>query len=96
MFALAGGWENWYDSPLTAVLLWSPYVDPFRLQNRVPPVTIPKMFGTLDLGITPSIARQGGVYDRTNSVCAGSATVAQCLGQPGNPRLADHRRQSVF
>lgn len=107
MFALAGGWENWYDSRLTAVLLLSPYVDPFRVQNRLPAVTVPKMFqgGTLDLGITPSIARQGGVYDQslpekfflelrraghfewTNSVCAGSATVAQCVGQPGNADL---------
>lgn len=69
IFGLAGGWESWYEPRVKAVLGLSPYLDPYLVQNRVPAVKVPKMYqgGTLDLGITPSIKKENGVYDQSSS-----------------------------
>ncbi len=68
MLGLAGGWESWRDNRIRAILLFSPYVAPFHAQNRLKAVRIPVMYqgGQRDLGITPQLRRQGGVYDESN------------------------------
>lgn len=68
MFGLAGAWPSWKEPRMKAVLLLSPYIDPFLVTSkfpRFPQLNIPVMFqgGTTDAGITPAIERAGGAYD---------------------------------
>ncbi|MDB4917140.1 MAG: hypothetical protein JWM95_4784 [Gemmatimonadetes bacterium] len=64
--ALAGGWASWSGAPAPrAVLALCPYVKPFMLHNTLRNVRAPIMFqgGTLDVGITSALEREGGAYD---------------------------------
>ena len=65
MFGLVGGWPSWKDARITAAVLLSPYIDPFTVHGAIPRNTVPTMYqgGVLDLAITPSIEKAGGVYD---------------------------------
>ena len=69
MMGMAGGWASWKDDRLRAVALLSPYSDPFLVAGRNPQITIPVMFqgGTTDFGLTPSIERPNGAYDRSGT-----------------------------
>lgn len=69
VFGLLGGWPSWKDERVKAGLLFSPYLEPYRIQNAIPRVTAPAMYqgGTLDIGITPGLEASGGVYDRGNT-----------------------------
>jgi predicted dienelactone hydrolase len=64
---LAGGWPSWKTGAPKAVLALSPYLDPYLVHGTLGGVSAPVMFqgGTVDFGITPSIRKQGGVYDAT-------------------------------
>lgn len=66
---MAGGWTSWKDSRLKAALLFSPYLQPFLLKNRLKDgVFIPVMYqtGTVDYTMAPAILRAGGAYDLSN------------------------------
>ena len=62
---LAGGWPTWKTAGVKAVLALSPYTAPYLVHGTLAGISAPVMYqgGTLDVGITPSIRRAGGVYD---------------------------------
>ena len=62
---LAGGWTSWATPGVKAVLALSPYTEPYLVHGTLGGLKVPVMYqgGTLDVGITPSIRRAGGVYD---------------------------------
>jgi predicted dienelactone hydrolase len=62
---LAGGWASWKTPGVKAVLALSPYTEPYLVHGTLGGLSAPVMYqgGTLDVGITPSIRRAGGVYD---------------------------------
>lgn len=66
MMGMGGGWDNWEDSRIKALLLLSPYGAPFLSHNRVRDINVPVMFqgGERDRGITPYLRKSGGVYDQ--------------------------------
>lgn len=68
LMASAGAWPSWTDPRYRAILLFSPYSTPFLEQGTVAQIRVPVMYqgGTLDLGITPFLKKEGGVYDATN------------------------------
>ncbi len=67
VLGLAGAWPTWLSAPRPrAVLAMSPYVEPFLSHSTLGAVDVPVMLqgGTQDFGITPSLTRSGGAYDR--------------------------------
>ena len=62
---LAGGWPSWRTPGARAVLALSPYTQPYLVHKTLGGLSAPVMYqgGTLDVGITPSLGRAGGVYD---------------------------------
>lgn len=66
---LAGGWASWKTAGVKAVLALSPYTQPYLVHRTLGGLAAPVMYqgGTLDFGITPSLRREGGVYDATPS-----------------------------
>jgi dienelactone hydrolase len=62
---LAGGWASWKMPGVKAVLALSPYTEPYLVHGTLSGVSAPVMYqgGTLDVGITPSLRKAGGVYD---------------------------------
>jgi predicted dienelactone hydrolase len=69
VLGLAGGWPSWRRPEVKAVLAWSPYCAPFLAHGDLVGLRVPVMYqgGTIDLGITPSVVRPGGCFDRTAS-----------------------------
>lgn len=69
VLALAGAWPSWRDRRVKAVLALSPYCTPFILKGSLGDLDIPVMYqgGTRDFGITPSVRRPGGAYERTSA-----------------------------
>ena len=66
VMGLAGAWPSWVSAPKPrAVLAMSPYIQPYLASSTLGRVDVPVMLqgGTQDLGITPSLTRQGGAYD---------------------------------
>jgi predicted dienelactone hydrolase len=65
---LAGAWPSWKDHRIRAVLALSPYCDPFLAKSDLGRMDVPVMYqgGTLDLGITPSVKRFNGAFDRSS------------------------------
>jgi predicted dienelactone hydrolase len=63
-----GGWDSWGDTRIGAALMLSPYVQPYLENSDIGKIHVPVMYqgGTADLGITPSVQRQGGAYDISN------------------------------
>jgi predicted dienelactone hydrolase len=65
----AGGWPSPSSKPpvVRAVLAMAPYADPFLVHGTLSSFDIPVMYqgGTLDAGISHSLRKRGGVYDRT-------------------------------
>jgi predicted dienelactone hydrolase len=66
---LAGGWPSWRTPGVKAVLALSPYTQPYLVHRTLGGLSAPVMYqgGTLDFGITPSLRREGGVYDASPS-----------------------------
>jgi predicted dienelactone hydrolase len=66
---LGGGWVSWKLPGVKAVLALSPFVDPFVVHNTLAGLASPVMYqgGTLDFGITPSVRKAGGAYERSPS-----------------------------
>jgi pimeloyl-ACP methyl ester carboxylesterase len=66
---LDGGWASWKQTTFKAVLAMSPYCEPFVKSGSLGAVAAPVMYqgGTRDLGITPSVKKPQGCYDRTAS-----------------------------
>jgi predicted dienelactone hydrolase len=67
MLGVAGAWGSWKQGGARAVLALSPYAEPYRIKGTLGAVAAPVMYqgGTLDKGITPSLQKEGGVYDRS-------------------------------
>jgi dienelactone hydrolase len=65
VLGLAGGWPSWRLAGVRAVLALSPYVQPFVSHGTLGHLGVPVMYqgGTLDVGITPWVEREGGGYD---------------------------------
>lgn len=65
VLGLAGGWPSWQTAGVKAVLALSPYDQPFIARGTLGSLDAPVMYqgGTLDLGITISVERDG--YDES-------------------------------
>jgi dienelactone hydrolase len=65
---MVGGWANWVDPRIRAVLALSPYVMPFQVRNTLRSIRVPLMYqgGTLDVGITPFLKGPNGAYGQAN------------------------------
>lgn len=66
---IGGGWSGWKDKRVKGLLLFSPYMLPFLLENRISGISAPVMYqgGELDNGITPWIDGKYGAYSKTAS-----------------------------
>jgi predicted dienelactone hydrolase len=64
---LAGGWTSQRAPRVRAVLAMAPYADPFLVHGTLGGLSVPIMYqgAALDDGITRSLRKRGGVYDRT-------------------------------
>jgi len=64
VLGLAGAWPNWRLADVKAVVAWSPYCEPFVAHGDLSGIRVPVMYqgGTRDLGITPSIRKNGGCF----------------------------------
>jgi predicted dienelactone hydrolase len=69
VIGLAGGWPSWRIAGVRAVLALSPYLEPYVVHNTLGALDLPVMYqgGTLDIGITPSLRREGGAYEQTTT-----------------------------
>jgi predicted dienelactone hydrolase len=65
---VAGAWPSWKDNRIKAVLALSPFCSPFVSQGDLPHLNVPVMYqgGTRDLGITPTVSKENGAYDRSS------------------------------
>jgi pimeloyl-ACP methyl ester carboxylesterase len=65
----SGAWPTWMMQGVRAIVALSPYCEPFVDRGALGKLSAPVQFqgGTRDLGITPSVRRPGGCYDRAAS-----------------------------
>ena len=106
IFGMLGGWPSWKEPRITSAVLLSPYMDPFLVKGGVPGNTIATMYqgGVLDVGITPSLEKTGGVYDSAASPkffvklpgghlmwtnLTCSTTISQCLATDSTAQAID-------
>ncbi len=68
MVGMAGGWPEWTDARIRAVLALSPYVLPFQVRKTLASIHVPLMYqgGTLDIGITPFLKGPAGAFQAAN------------------------------
>ena len=66
---MAGAWPSWKDSRIKAVLALSPFCTPYIARGDLAHLKVPVMYqgGTLDFGITPTVRRLSGAYDRSSA-----------------------------
>jgi len=66
---VAGAWTSWKDPRFKAVLALSPFNTPFLRKGSLDHMNVPVMYqgGTLDLGITPTVRKPKGAYDRSTA-----------------------------
>jgi len=66
---LAGAWPSWKDSRIKAVLAMAAYCSPYVLKGDLGHMNVPVMYqgGTRDLGVTPTVKRFNGAYDRSSA-----------------------------
>jgi predicted dienelactone hydrolase len=66
---LAGAWPSWKDPRIKAVLALSPFCSPYVQRGALGQMDVPVMYqgGTVDLGITPTVKRLGGAYQRSSA-----------------------------
>jgi predicted dienelactone hydrolase len=69
VLGLAGAWPAWRMPHVAAVLALSPYVLPFLAHHTLGGVDVPTMLqgGTLDFGITPTLHKSMGAYERLSA-----------------------------
>jgi predicted dienelactone hydrolase len=69
VLGLSGAWPSWKDRRVKAVVGLSPYSTPYLQSGKLGDLGVPVMYqgGTLDFGITPFVAKAGGVYDQTRA-----------------------------
>jgi predicted dienelactone hydrolase len=69
VLGLAGAWPSWKDPRVKAVLALSPFCTPFELNGALDEMNLPVMYqgGTADLGITPTVKRLNGAYQRSST-----------------------------
>ena len=62
VLGLGGAWPSWKLPGIKAILALSPYVQPFVQHKTLTDLSAPVMYqgGTLDFGITPSLAKITG------------------------------------
>lgn len=67
--AMAGAWASWKDPRIKAVLALSPFNSPFVANGELGHMNVPVLYqgGTLDLGISPTVRRPNGAYDRSSA-----------------------------
>ena len=65
VLGIAGGWAEWKDKRIKAVLALSPYCSPYLSKGQLANLNMPVMYqgGTRDFGVTPVVNKQGGAYD---------------------------------
>jgi predicted dienelactone hydrolase len=65
---MAGAWANWKDPRIKAVLALSPFNTPFLGKGDLGHMNVPVMYqgGTLDLGVTPTVRRMSGAYEKSS------------------------------
>jgi predicted dienelactone hydrolase len=65
VLGLAGGWVEWKDTRIKALLALSPYCSPYLIKGQLANLNIPVMYqgGTRDFGVTPMVNKRGGAYD---------------------------------
>jgi len=69
VLGLAGAWPSWKLNGVKAVVALSPYCQPFVEKGNLAGLGVPIMYqgGTRDFGITPTVKRDGGAFDKTSS-----------------------------
>jgi predicted dienelactone hydrolase len=65
---VAGAWASWKDPRIKAVLALSPFNTPFVAKGDLGRMNVPVMYqgGTLDFGISPTVRRMSGAYERSS------------------------------
>jgi predicted dienelactone hydrolase len=65
VLGLGGAWPSWKLDNVKGILALSPYDQPYLAKGTLKYLSAPVMFqgGTLDLGITPSVAKNEGGYE---------------------------------
>lgn len=63
MLGLAGAWKSWHEPRIKALVVFSPFAQPYAVNGKLNSVSIPVMLqgGTLDIPITPMLP---AVYDK--------------------------------
>ena len=66
---MAGAWPSWKDKRIKAVLALSAYCSPYVLKGDLAHLNVPVMYqgGTRDFGVTPTVRRFSGAYDRSSA-----------------------------
>ncbi len=69
---LAGAWPSWKMKGIRAVLALSPYAAPFVASGDLAHLGVPVMYqtGARDMGIRPSLVKEGGAFEKTASPAA--------------------------
>jgi predicted dienelactone hydrolase len=69
VLGLAGAWPSWKDRRIKAVLALSPFCSPYVAKGDLGHMNVPVMYqgGTRDFGITPTVRRFQGAYDRSSA-----------------------------
>jgi predicted dienelactone hydrolase len=67
VLGVGGGWPQWKDARVKAILALSPYAAPFIARQTLGGLVAPVMYqgGTRDIGITPSLNKGGGAYPQS-------------------------------
>ena len=66
---VAGAWPSWKDRRIKAVLALAAYTSPFVDKGDLTHLAVPVMYqgGTRDLGVTPTVRRFQGAYDKSSA-----------------------------
>jgi predicted dienelactone hydrolase len=66
---VAGAWPSWKDNRIKAVVAMAPYTSPYVDKGDLEHMNVPVMYqgGTRDLGVTPTVRRMNGAYDRSST-----------------------------
>ena len=66
---MAGAWPSWKDQRIKAVAALSPFSSPYVDNGDLEHINVPVMYqgGTRDFGVTPTVRRQNGAYERSSS-----------------------------
>src|SRR5215470_517223 len=67
VLGLAGAWPNWKMRGVKAVLVLSPYSQPYIVHRTLSGLSAPVMYqgGTRDFGVTPAVQKTTGAYDQS-------------------------------